>query len=184
MRILLGWLLLLSLAALAGLIQARWTDGVREERDALMRSRGARTSAAEEDDGWSQVVIGRPSGEDPFDMEWPPVDEGEVPGPEWTDEPQPYADWVDPGDDPARVLPPPPDPEPAPQVWQVTIQSGMVLSRLCAKAYGRGTPSIVEAVARYNELEDPDDLRVGDVVLLPPYGMLVDADGRPLPPLD
>ena len=79
---------------------------------------------------------------------------------------------------------PPPDPLPPTEpTWQVTIQSGMVLSKLCSQTYGRGTPNIANAVARYNGMEDANQLAVGDVILLPPYGDLRDEDGAPLPPL-
>ena len=44
----------------------------------------------------------------------------------------------------------------------------MVLSKICAEVYGRGTPDIVAAVARYNGIDDPDQIRPGDELVLPP----------------
>jgi len=167
-RILLGWLILISCAALAGLIQSRWTEGVRSERETLLRSRGARTGP---DDGWSQVIVGVPSGAEAADVEWYPL-----PHPVDSDLPPDAHDDND--FDLPEVAP-----EPEDRTWQVRISSGMVLSKLCAEAYGRGTPEIVDAVARYNGLENANRLSVGDVVFLPPYSELYDADGAPLTPL-
>lgn len=182
MRILLGILLLLCLAALAGLIQARWADGVRSERDALMRARGARTSA---DDGWSRVIVGRPSGAAPADVEWPQWPEPAPPddGGEWFEDGG-YGDvgYGDAGDfgygdsghgdlgygDANHGDAPSPDTEPPAQTWHITVRPGMVLSKICAEVYGRGTPDIVAAVARYNGLDDPDQIRPGDELVLPP----------------
>ncbi len=185
-RILLGILLLLCLAALAGLIQARWADGVRTERDALMRARGARTAAG---DGWSRVVVGRPSGAAPADVEWP-----QWPEPPVTDDGEWFEDGglgdtgygdvgygdtgygdTGYGDDPTPyddVVPPRPEPEPPAQTWHITVRPGMVLSKICAEVYGRGTPDIVAAVARYNGIDDPDQIRPGDELVLPPFDEL------------
>lgn len=165
MRILLGWLILITCAALAGLIQSRWTDSVRAERESLLRSRGARTGP---DDGWSQVIVGSPSGAEAAEIEWYPQPLPVEPPPDEFEEPAPA---------------PTPESEIEERTWQVRISSGMVLSKLCAEAYGRGTPAIVEAVARYNGLENADKLAVGDVIFLPPYGELFDANGEPLTPL-
>jgi hypothetical protein len=167
-RILLGWLILLTCAALAGLVQSRWTEGVRTERENLLRARGARTGP---DDGWSQVIVGVPSGAEAADVEWypqpDPVDPELPPDPSYGD------------DDELPDVPP----EPEDRTWQVRISSGMVLSKLCAEAYGRGTPEIVDAVARYNGLANANHLSVGDVIFLPPYSELYDANGAPLTPL-
>jgi nucleoid-associated protein YgaU len=164
-RILLGWLLLISLAALAGLVQSRFTESVRAEREEILRARGARTGP---DDGWSQVIVGEPSGAEAADIEWYP-------------QPEPAAPQTDPEFE--EGAPPELATEADERTWQVRISSGMVLSKLCAEAYGRGTPQIVAAVARYNGLDDADHLAVGDVILLPPYSELYDADGDPLTPL-
>ncbi|MCA8978884.1 MAG: hypothetical protein H6831_15135 [Planctomycetes bacterium] len=164
MRILLGWLILITCAALAGLIQSRFTESVRTERESLLRARGARTGP---DDGWSQVIVGAPSGAEAAEVEWYPQAEPVPP------EPEPNFD-----DDLGEGSVPVPEPED--RTWQVRISSGMVLSKLCAEAYGRGTPSIVDAVARYNGLDDANHLSVGDVILLPPFDELTDANGAPL----
>lgn len=167
MRILLGWLILLTCAALAGVIQSRWTEGVRTEREELLRARGARTGP---DDGWSQVIVGAPSGAEAAEIDWYPQPLPVDPEPEPT-----FDDDLSPSIDPA--------PEPEERTWQVRISSGMVLSKLCAEAYGRGTPQIVDAVARYNGLGNANHLSVGDVIFLPPYSELYDAQGAPLTPL-
>ena len=168
-RILIGWLVLISIAALAGLIQSRWTDGVRADRDELMRARGARTGPSSE---WSRVIVGRPSGADAADIEL------ELP-PAFDDLPPER------GMDPDGIVPDPAPlpPEPEARVWQIVIQPGDVLGKLCAKAYGKGTPGIVAAVARYNGIADPNRLSVGDRVLLPPYEDLRTESGEPLTPL-
>ncbi len=142
MRLLLGGLLLLALFGGAALWQRSWTSAARSERDA------ARTGGTAIGDGWSRVVVGRPSGGEPYVG---PVEKGSaVP---------PVREQVPPG--PTRAL------SPQPADTEITVQSGQSLSKICQEHYGTARLAVIEAVARYNHLADPDTLREGQKLRLP-----------------
>lgn len=77
---------------------------------------------------------------------------------------------------PAPLEPPPSDPEPSPdpdpvievpQEVRYTVQSGDNLYRIITRAYGSAPEDLVEAVAEANAMDDPGNLAVGQVLLLP-----------------
>lgn len=50
---------------------------------------------------------------------------------------------------------------------ELEVRPGQTLSEIAFAAYGTANPGLVEALARYNGLGDPDDLRVGTTLRLP-----------------
>ncbi|MHC4262265.1 MAG: LysM peptidoglycan-binding domain-containing protein [Planctomycetota bacterium] len=57
-------------------------------------------------------------------------------------------------------LPPLPDPE-------LTVRSGQTLSEIAYDYYGTAPPSLVLALARYNGMANPNELRAGATIRLP-----------------
>ncbi|MEZ6018254.1 MAG: hypothetical protein R3F49_24365 [Planctomycetota bacterium] len=166
MRALLGLLLLGGLFLSAATWQGRMTQRLREQRaleygipkDAASRSDGRA--------GWSELVLGRPSGAAPL----PPLarpEAGLEPGPE----PTPGAD----SDAPAGTAPSAahtgrryaPD-------FEYEVQPNDVLGVICQKHYGKGRlRELVPAVARYNDLSSADGIVAGKVLLLPDIELLL-----------
>lgn len=157
MRFVLALLLLIALMAAAGLWQERWTDEARHKRDVLF----GRASSSEDGAPGPRLVLGRPSGREPFDV---PV------GPPREAPPRPS---------PSTVAPPPVSQdtstaplaayEPAPwePVFELEVQPGKVLSVLCEEFYGTSRPPVVQRVAEWNQLASPDQLKVGQRIELP-----------------
>lgn len=157
MKTLLGWLILFGLAALAGWGTARWR--------AEARVRGESVTKVSEDElpGIpARVLIGAPSGAAPIQREDPTP--GYVPLVTFEEELR--------GADQA----PSPPVTPAPASVQLTVRAGSTLSALCQEFYsGTDRPPltrVVEAVARWNGLASPDDLRAGQALELPPLSSL------------
>jgi len=144
---------LAGLFLLAAIWQRSHTEALREER---AQRYGVPDSAHPRESGWSTLVLGRPSGADPL----PPL-EGGVAG----EEPPP-------GEEPPTPSPTPPPAEAREYDYRYEVQGGDVLGRICARHYGTSKPALVEALARYNDLESPDDIRQGDILLLPERGKL------------
>jgi nucleoid-associated protein YgaU len=99
---------------------------------------------------WGAVVLGAPSGAEP------------------------YA----PAAQPAAPTPaPPPAPAPAPtpataHEFELTVSPGQSLSSICKEHYGTASVALVEALARVNGLKSPDALRSGQKLRLPPLETL------------
>lgn len=126
--------------------------------------RSATTSAAEREDlgplppDWGAVWIGEPSGADPL----PSAERAgfrEIPA-----EPTGRGRFVD-SPEPA---------EPRDGVFELRVQPGQVLSRICALRYGTSNSDLVRRLAEYNGLDNPDDLKVGALLRLPPAEDLLD----------
>ena len=147
MRTLLGWLILFGLAALMGLGTARWRAEARARGESLTQVREDEMPGVP-----ARVLIGQHSGAAPLRTE----------------------EVVRPNARPAVHEEPVPVPTPAP--LKVTVRPGSTLSKLCQDYYvevGRPPLSeVVNAVAMWNGLASPNDLRAGQVLELPPLSSL------------
>lgn len=149
MRALIGLVVLGTLFVMAASWQSRMTSELR--RDRSQRYNVADDSVPGQE-GWSRLVLGRPSGADPLLVV-------ESVAPTTTFSP--------------RAVPRPvtPDPEPAPRYRGDRVhrvRSNEVLGKICQEHYDvRPLEAVVEAVATYNELASPDDIREGQELLLP-----------------
>jgi len=150
MRTFLGLLILGGLFLMAAAWQRNQTEELRAERS---QRYGIPQDPSRTEDGWDSLVLGRPSGAEPI----PSAEQLE---PAWEN-------WTDPDDDPGSDAPPP-----VSQEYRYEVQSGDVLSRICAKHYGTSRASLVDAVAHYNGLSSPDAIRAGKILLLPDPGLL------------
>ena len=147
MRALLGWLLLFGLAALAGLGTARWRAEARTRGDSLTQAQDDEKPGVP-----ARVLFGQYSGAAPVRAE--------------------------------EVVPPvtPPllheesAPPPAPAPLKVPVHPGSTLSKLCQEYYVEvdrpPLSEVVDAVAKWNGLTSPNDLRAGEVLELPPLSSL------------
>jgi nucleoid-associated protein YgaU len=182
-------LLLLACFATATLWQARWTEGLREQRDRAWE--GAVGGAADapardpvavpgpEDEtaqggsrapAWSRVVVGRPSGADPVPRPAGgrlrrrtsmPVDEAVAAG---------MAEGS-PGDEggvPASEEVARPELE-----FTMKVRRGQSLSVICQEHYKTARRDLVEALARFNALSSPDRIREGQTLRLPARQLLL-----------
>ncbi len=149
--------------------QRNWTSAARSERSVARSELGAARSelgaarggpsAAVSDlpEGWSRVVIGRPSGAEPFRGPGAPSSAGSS---------------TDPAARP--VLPPTSTPPlPQAQATEVIVQAGQNLSTICRGHYGTARVEVVEAVARHNRMANSDALREGQTLDLPPLERLL-----------
>jgi hypothetical protein len=161
-RLLLGGLVLVVLFLAATLWQRSWTSAARSERTA---ARGG-PSAVENDvpAGWSRVVIGRPSGAEPFRGSGPAIPSGSSNAPN------------EPALHPTATPAPPPTAQPPPpqaQANEVIVLPGQSLSTICRGHYGTARTEVVEAVARHNRLASADSVREGQTLDLPPLEQLL-----------
>ena len=145
MRTLLGLLILGGLFLMAAAWQRNQTEELRAERS---QRYGIPEDPAGEEPGWDTLVLGRPSGAQP-------IPSAERQDPAWEN-------WTDPDVATQSEAQPP-----VLQEYRYEVQSGDVLSRICAKHYGTSRASLVNAVAHYNGLGSPDAIRAGKIILLP-----------------
>jgi nucleoid-associated protein YgaU len=172
-KLLVGVLLLIAAFAAAAIWQWNWRAEAEARRE-LARTSDDRSSprsnvAAEE--GWGRVIIGRPSGADPVapsseplaraDTSASPLD-AQTPATRPASTPQQPTDTAS-GDSPAA---------PAGEA-RVVVQHGESLSSLCQTHYGTRRLELVQALAAYNHLKDPDRVREGQVVVMPPIERLI-----------
>lgn len=136
-------------------------ENEREAKAALAGSFDGVVPPRENEPGWGDVVVGRPSGADRVEPA-PQVNYGQ-PTPA-TGQPQNWG-TMEAG-----------SPPPAPADFELTIQSGQVLSSIVATHYGRVSPDLEQRLAKYNGLSSPDKLRVGKKLKLPTEQTLLDLD--------
>jgi len=155
-----GLVLLTILAAAFGLA-AWWQQRHVAELRAAQRSAEAQAGGAPSpgedaglEPGEAVLVLGRPSGAPPRRRAEPPR---EVP-------PQPEA--------------PGPSAEVALGDYTHEVQPGQTLSGIAYLHYGREGIALVEALAAYNGLAEPDLVRPGQVLRLPPREVLEAGAGR------
>jgi nucleoid-associated protein YgaU len=161
-----GLTLLAALFAAAWIWQQSLFDAFRTDR---ARRAGEADRAADPAEGpapgWGEVLVGGAAG--PAPAEAAP---GPRPGPRQPVPAIPGPGGDDPG--PAPAVPEPvPDPlaSPPPETGerQITVGPGESLWGIVNREYGRATPARVEALARFNELENPDLLAPGQPLRLP-----------------
>lgn len=157
MRLLVGLLSLAVLFLAAARWQRRWTAAARAESAA---ARGATVVAeGQPAEGWSRVIVGRPSGGEPF----PRPSDAPAPRPARPGAPPPAA--------PAGSAPNPGSA--SPQRVLLTVQAGQNLASICRERYGTSRSEVVDAVARRNRLASPDLVREGQKLELPPLEELL-----------
>ena len=147
MRALVLLLLLAASFGLAALWQSRHLDRLREEREAAARvveGELAETSSGLVPAGLAVVTIGRPSGAPPLEG----ADSAQAPVLVQAPEEEPFEH------------PPLPD-------FELVVREGQSLSKIAAAHYGQATRELVDALARYNGLEDANRLEAGDTLFLP-----------------
>jgi phage tail protein X len=155
MRAVVGLLVLGTLFLLAATWQSRTTKRLQTKRE---REHGVPARNADAvPDGWSTLVVGRPSGSEPFEQ--PP---GEA-----SSSASSASTTVDDGTLSEQLDEPPYRPD-----FSYTVRSGDILGRICSQHYDTARPWIVNAVAAYNGLASPDDLREGQELLLPDVDFL------------
>ena len=157
MRTLILLLVLASGFGLAALWQTYHVEQLRaaqQEAWELADGRIARTESGLIEEGWATVIVGVPSGAAPVRLEHA----ARAPGPR--------------GSGPALEAPPdqpPPATEELPPLgdFEMEVQPGQTLSGIAHAHYGTAPAALVQALAAYNGIEDPDALRAGAWVLLP-----------------
>jgi len=179
MRVFVGLVVLLLLFASAAAWQGRLTRDLRRRQDhqrgVPLNSVAAKASGQTLQAGWNTLIVGRPSGSEPFfaDSELPEranAGQGRLGA---------QADRQE-----ARAVQPAPSPEPAPLFgpdFEIVVRPGDVLSKICQGHYrtrpdGLGLHKIVEAVGRYNGLASADELRADFVLRLPDVNRFTDQD--------
>jgi nucleoid-associated protein YgaU len=171
-RLLVGVLILLALFSAAALWQRSWKDEARSSRDSFSNSR-QEASSANSGDGWSRVVLGRPSGGEPYAAKA----EETSPGSTSAIRESPADPAREGGPGPAQGTKSPAAAPPAPELDPVvTVKAGQTLSEICHEHYGSARQELVLAVARYNQLTGPDEIREGQRILLPALERI--GDGR------
>lgn len=150
MRALLGLLVLGGLFVVAASWQESHTERLRAQRS---REFGLPSAGEAHDDSWCTLVLGRKSGAEPI----PTPDPAELA----YAEPAPSAD--------AAAAEPEPSFEPD---YRYEVQKNDVLGKICQRHYGTARPRLVDAVARYNELASANDIRAGQILLLPDRELL------------
>ena len=149
MRALIGLVVLGTLFVMAASWQSRMTSELRKDRS---RRYNVADDSATGQEGWSRLILGRPSGVDPLLIPEPQ-------GPAASFSPQ--------------LAPPSAAPEPAPaprfrpdRVHRV--QANEVLGKICQEHYEvRPLAAVVDRIAKYNDLDSPNDIREGQELRLP-----------------
>ncbi|MFT7479057.1 MAG: hypothetical protein ACI80N_002347 [Gammaproteobacteria bacterium] len=181
MRALVGLLVLLTLFASAAAWQGRLTSDQRRRQD---HQRGvpsisvaARESGQTLQAGWNTLIVGRPSGSQPFfDNVADALPDQPRPGNRLERDALPQ--------ETERAPAPRPEPQPVPHFgpdFEIVVRPGDVLSKICQGHYrtrpdGIGLHQIVEAVGRYNGLASADALRAEFVLRLPDVDRFTNPD--------
>jgi nucleoid-associated protein YgaU len=114
---------------------------------ALLRRTEPPPAEAQLPPGWGSVVLGAPSGAEPPTEAKPQAPE------------------------PAPAPQPAPEP-PAAREFELTVSPGQTLSAICKEHYGTASVALVEALARFNQLESANSVRAGQKLRLPPLETL------------
>jgi len=122
------------------------------------------------EEGWGRVVVGAPSGAAPRLRPDAPLDPEPV---------APAGEGPDVGNPGSSAEPLAPEvPASPPPRWpadlELVVRSGQSLSKIVAAEYGRSTPELVDLLARYNGMDDPDKLRLGQSLRIPVRGKLLE----------
>ena len=153
MRVLFGWLLLFGLVAAMAWVTAEKRTRARERSTQVTAERAPDAPGVP-----ARVLIGAPSGAEPLGASRTRVGIAE-----------------------RRFVVTTPNPEqkpsqPAPKIFKLQVRPGGALSTMCQEFYKQEErpplAAIVEAVARWNQLSNPDSLQVGQSLELPPLELL------------
>lgn len=130
----------------------------------------AETESGEVQAGWAVITVGRPAGPSGAARvsESIPRSDGESDAESRTQ--------LEPGVAPATQAP-----QASTQTtndswsadWELTVEAGQSLSKIASAHYGTATAELVAALARYNALSSPDELRAGQRLRLPPLDVLL-----------
>lgn len=142
-RLVLGLVLLAGTFAFAlawqrQLVDAAGPSGTTPSADA------SRPAASD----WVRIVVGAPSGAEPIEVETP---RRATPAPLARREPDAA----------------PPSRTSTPREFELTVQQGQTLSTICKAHYGTARASVVQALARHNQMRDASALREGQHLKLP-----------------
>jgi nucleoid-associated protein YgaU len=144
MRALLLLLVLAGAFALAAVWQRKHVEELRAARSAAEAAPAPDPLAPELAAGEAVLIVGRPSGAEPRSRPNEPA------APQMR-----------------RV-----ESEPALSDFTQEVQGGQTLSGIAHVHYGQSGPALVRALATYNGLSDPDQLRAGQTLRLPPIEKL------------
>lgn len=160
MRALIGLLILGSLFVMAASWQNRTTSRLRGDR---AQGYNVASDSVRPSEGWSQLIVGRPSGADPL----PVPEQVALPG----------GSGVNAGNG-AQPQGPRPLEADNPSVKYrsdriYVVQSNDVLSKICQDHYdARPLEDVIARVATYNDLKSPDAIRAGIEIRLPDAAVL------------
>ena len=178
-------LLLVAFFAVGAVVHAHWIDRGHRKRDAVWgepispQPEVPESPPAVCDNGWSLLVVGRPSGRPPVNVDAGPRswreqhDLRETRGSVAVAAPaEPEQGAVDLA--PAAEIPT--TTRRASEVladFELVVSPGQTLSQICEDAYGTARGGLLQSLARYNGLDSPDKIRVGQKVLIPEKAKLV-----------
>jgi phage tail protein X len=173
-KLLVGVLLFLLAFVAAATWQRSWRAEAEARRSAARSNgevpAGESSSRASSENAWGRVIIGRPSGAEPE----PPVRPmSPKPAPA-----QPATSAAAHDSPPTRTSASAPAHAPSAKEASVVVRSGDTLSTICRDHYGTSRAEVVQALATYNKLKSPDDLREGATLSLPPIERLVEREHR------
>jgi len=160
-RLTLLFLVLAGLFGLAALWQERHVEALRRERlliEAEASGELARTEGGILAAGHGVVWVGSPSGAEPVPRPSPPARPAARPAAETPT--RAAGTGAGPSTSPAAA-----PLQPAP--YSVEVQPKQTLSGICYLHYGTAPTELVHAVARFNGLENPDQLQAGAALELP-----------------
>ena len=153
MRVLFGWLLLFGLVALMA-----WITAEKRARDRVRSTQITAESAPDASGVPARVLIGVPSGAEPWGASRRKVGRAE----------HRFVVTTPPAE--------PPSAQPAPKIFKLEVRAGSTLSAMCQELYKQEDrpplAELVEAVARWNQLSSPDSLKVGQSLELPSLELL------------
>jgi len=152
-RVLFGWLLLFGLVAAMAWITAEKRMGARERSAQVTAERAPDAPGVP-----ARVLIGSPSGAEPLGASRTRVGIAEH-------------------RNVAATPPPEQTPlQPAPKIFKLQVRPGSALSTMCQEFYKQEErpplTEIVKAIARWNQLSNPDSLQVGQSLEFPPLEVL------------
>lgn len=131
----------------------------RERAAAIADGLIMETESGEVRAGWAVVTIGRPAGHEDVDSK--------------TSAATPAAAELGLDEQPPQVSAPETGESGWSADWELTVEAGQSLSKIASAHYGTAPAQLVDALARYNALTSPDELRAGQRLRLPPLDLLL-----------
>lgn len=127
------------------------------------------TPSGEVEAGWAVVTIGRTAARDATDE----LDDSTESARQADSQPQQGAAEGDEAPLPSAPEPAQPQDDGWSSDWELTVEAGQSLSKIAAAHYGTAPSELIAALARYNGLSSPDELREGQRLRLPPLDVLL-----------